>query len=132
MFDMKDVFPAPVTVKLSRGKNVTVPVISFKAQLESLLSDPDLMKEENLLQNNFDLKTMRPTKRYKEYGPYDTIDDINNGYLYHQGIKLYCSQEPPPGVDRVIPTPLIACRDECNTDKNRALVAETVSITIGW
>ena len=78
------------------------------------------------------MNTMRPIKHYKDYGPYDIIDDINNGYLYHQGIDLYCSQEPPPGVNRIIPTPLVFYCDECNTDKHGALLAETVSFTTAW
>ena len=127
MFHMKGTFPKPVTVELSRGKKVTVPIHSFEEQLLAKLSDPELMREENFLKRNFDTKTMRPTKHYDKYGDNDVIDDVNDGYLFHRGIDLYCNAEPPPGVDRIIPCPLMAYADECSPDSFGAESIERVS-----
>ena len=132
MFDMKNTFPTPVTVELSNGKKATVPIMSFKDSLLSILNDADIMKDENMIHDNFDKNTLRPTKHYNDYGPDDIIDDLNSGYLYHKGIELYCNAPPPPGVDMIVPCPLVMYCDEASTDKHGALTAEPVSWTPGF
>ena len=132
MFHLNETTPKQVTVHCSRNKKVTIPTIDFRAQVLSLVLDPDIMKPDNLIQDNFDPETLRPTLHYDDYGPNDLIDDVNSGSLYHKGIELYCNTDPPPGVDMIVPCPLIFYVDECYTDAHGALGIERVSFTLGF
>ena len=131
-FDTKHLFPEPTNVKCSHNKLVTVPTFDFERQLLSVLNNKDIMKDSNLLEENFDKETLRPTKTYSELGPDDVIDDIHTGYLYHQGVEMYCSEEPPPGVDLIVPAPIIIFADEASTDKHGALSTEPVSWVLAF
>ena len=131
-FDTNHLFPDPTDVKCSHNKVVTVPTFDFEQQLLSVLNNKEIMKDSNLLQGNFDKETLRPTKTYNELQPDDVIDDIHTGYLYHKGVEMYCSEEPPPGVDMIIPAPIIIFADEASTDKHGALSTEPVSWVLAF
>ena len=131
VFGVEDSLPIEKTVLLSRGKKVTVATNDFRAQVLKLVTDPTLMKPENYIQENFDANTLRPTKHYRDYEDDDIIDDINAGSLYHEGIEKFCNIPPPPGVDMVVPLPLIFSVDECKTDLHGSLNVDRISFSLG-
>jgi hypothetical protein len=132
MFHLDKTAPTKVSVNCSRNKKVTIPVIDFREQVLSMVLDPDIMKKDNFIQDNFDAETLRPTLHYDDYGPDDIIDDVNSGSIYHNGIEHFCNTEPPTGVDMIVPCPLIFYVDECYTDAFGALGIERVSFTLGF
>ncbi len=97
-----------------------------------MIDNAEIMKDSNLLEENFDKNTLRPLKTYDELGPDDIIDDIHTGYLYHKGVELYCNEEPPPGIDMIVPAPILIFADEASTDKHGALSTEPVSWVLGF
>lgn len=133
-FEQKDISPQAVTMDIDNGtKRVTVPTRDFETELTRVLTNPFLMKEENLIDSpTFDRLTLRPTKTYEELGPHDVIDEFHTGYLYSEGVKRFCSGPTPPGVDMVIPLPLIAYTDETNTDVFGARSYEKISWSCAW
>lgn len=132
MFHLNETTPKQATVQCCRNKKVTIPTVDFRAQVLSLVLDPDIMKPENLIQDNFDPETLRPTLHYNDYGPNDIIDDVNSGSMYHKGIELYCNTDPPHGVDMIVPCPLIFYVDESYSDAFGALGIERVSFTLAF
>ena len=85
----------PKEVILSDGvTKVTVPVFPFGESLKSLLTNPDVIHDDNLISENFDKRTWRPTKKYADMDPNDRVDDLNSGYLLERGIELFCNAAP--------------------------------------
>jgi len=130
-FAVKNAVPVPKDVILSDGRKLTVPVFDFVETLKSLLLDPDVINDDNLIQENFDKKTWRPTKKYRDMGPNDRIDDLNTGYLMEKGIELYCNGPVPVGVARILPLPLIFFSDESHHDTHGGNKTSPVSVTLG-
>ena len=116
-FQAKDLIPAKKTALMADGSKVDMPVYDFKSVFERMMLDPELINEENLIKNNFDPKTWRPIKKYKDLAPHDTVDDLTTGCLYEKGIELYCDDPPPAGIARILPTPIILFTDEAHHDK---------------
>ena len=131
-FDMRGAFPTPTDVMCSRGK-VTVPVYDFEQQLLSIIGDPELMSDENLIQNNFDKETLRPIKSYDELLDNDIVDDVNDGRLYSAGSYEFCDDNlKPPDCDMIVPTPLIIYCDEAATDNYGKLSLEPIEFACAW
>ena len=102
-FGTSDLIPHPKEVKLTDGSRVTVPIYDFKTVFERMITDPDLVNDDNLIQDNFDPKTWRPIKSCSDFGPDDLIGDLTTGYLYEEGVKRYCDGDPPPGIAKILP-----------------------------
>ena len=131
VFKVKNKQPEPKEVLLSDNETkVTVPVFDFKESLKSLLTNPDVMKDENLIQNNFDKRTWRPTKRYEDMDPDDKIDDLNTGFLLENGIGLYCNGPVPSDCDIILPCGIIFFCDESHHDTKGGNKTCPVSFTI--
>lgn len=131
-FKMRDTFPTPVEVTCSSGK-VTVPVYDFEQQLLSIIGDPELMADDNLIQSNFDKDTLRPLKSYEELLDSDIIDDVNDGRLYSVGCYEFCDDElKPPDCDMIVPTPLLIYCDEAATDNFGKLSLEPIEFACGF
>ena len=45
------------------------------------------------------------------------VNDLASGLLYQEGIDLYCNEDPPPGIARILPGPIIIFTDEAHHDK---------------
>ena len=60
---------------------MTVPIFPFGESLKSLLTNPDVIHDDNLISENFDKRTWRPTKKYADMDPNNRVDDLNSGYL---------------------------------------------------
>ena len=116
-FGTKDLLPNKTVTTLTDGSKVDIPVFDFKSVFENMMTDPELIREENLIQNNFDPNTWRPIKKYKELGPDAIVDDLTTGYLYEKGIELYCNEAPPRGISKILPCPLLFYTDEACYDK---------------
>lgn len=116
-FGTKDLLPSKTIATLTDGSKVDIPLFNFKAVFENMMTDTELICEENLIKNNFDPNTWRPLKKYSELAPDSLIDDLTTGYLYEKGIDLYCNEPPPPGIAKILPCPLIFYTDEANYDK---------------
>ena len=89
-FGINTAVPEPKEVILSDGETkVTIPVFPFGKSLKSLLTNPDVIHDDNLISENFDKRTWRLTKKYADMDPNDRVDDLNSGYLLERGIKLF-------------------------------------------
>jgi hypothetical protein len=77
--------PTVHNIGLPSGKLIDVVIHDFDAAIFSLLSDPYLMQEENLL-----LNLDEPWKPLSH--PENEIGDIHTGSLFKDGWKLYCRQ----------------------------------------
>lgn len=130
-FNSKDLYPTPKDVNLCDGSTVTVPIFPFDTMLKDILNDPNIINDDNLIQENFDKTTWRPTKMYTDLGQDDVINDLNTGLLYQRGIELYCDDKPPPGIARILPCPIIFFSDESHHDNNSGNKTGPVSMTVG-
>ena len=126
--------PDQVNVECSRARVHTVAVNDFERTLANMLTDPAIMRDENFIQDRFDKDTLRPTFKYEDMGDDDIIDDLHTGYLYHRGIELYApeGQKPPPGIDMIVPCPLVAYTDEASTDRTGKLSTEPLHYSLAF
>ena len=129
-FGTKELYPEKKVAIMTDGSKVDIPVFDFKAVFETMMLDRELVCEKNLIQNNFDPNTWRPIKKYDELGPEDIIDDLTTGYLYEKGIELYCDEEPPPGISKILPGPLLFFTDEATYDKKNGCKTGPVSMCL--
>ena len=127
-FGTNRLIPKKKTAVMTDGSKIDVPVYDFQAVFENMMTDTDLINEDNLIQSNFDKETWRPIKKYSELSPYDTIDDLTTGSMYEKGIELYCNEDPPPGIHRILPAPIIIFTDEAHHDKKNGNKTGPVSI----
>ena len=63
-------------------------------------------------------------------GPSHTVNDISDGTMYEQGLDMYCSMTPPPGVDKILPLPLLGFCDESHLDNNDGNKTTPVSFNL--
>ena len=130
-FGLKHAMPEPKEVTLSDGvTKVTVPVFPFAESLKSLLTNPDVINDDNLIREHFDKDTWRPTKKYSEMDPDDRVDDLNTGYLLEKGIELYANGPKPPDVDIILPCGVCMFTDESHHDTNGGNKSGPVSMTV--
>src|SRR5210317_1776519 len=64
--DPRPLTPDQVNVECSCERVHTVPVNEFERTLTSILTDPEIMRDENFIQDNFDKDTLRPTFKYED------------------------------------------------------------------
>ena len=130
-FDTHSMLPDPKEVLLTDGSKVTIPVFDFKTVFERMLTDPEMINDENLIQDNFDKDTWRPIRTPSQFTDDDFIGDLATGTLYQEGIDLYCNGPPPPGIDLVLPCPIIAFTDESHHCTKGGNKTKPVTITLG-
>ena len=116
-FGGKELIPKKKTAEMCDGSKIDMPVYDFKAVFENMILDPTLVNEANLIQENFDPITWRPIKSFDELSPNDVVNDLASGSLYQEGINLYCNEDPPEGIARILPAPIIIFTDEAHHDK---------------
>ena len=120
-FDASTLLPSPKEVTMANGKDkATVPCFDVEAMLLNILTNKELMSDENFLKDHFDCDTLRPTKSYDDLDDDDTIHDVHCGTLYHEGIKEFCPDDVPlpDGIKMIVPIPLVMYSDESHHDNN--------------
>ena len=106
------------------GQTVELMVHDFKDQLYSLLSDPDVMRDENLLfhNNNPFQPPLDPRKRNGQY----IYQDVNDGSVYYDAYQTQCKVE-----GRDILSAVIAFADKSHMDvTNSRLTMEPFIVTL--
>ena len=92
----------------------------FKMCLYSLLNDPNLMVEENLIFNQDNIFTLpKPQCNH-------TMDDIHTGTVYQKAYKKYIKD-----TNRELLCPIIFFIDKTHTDRNGRLCLEQIRFTLG-
>ena len=114
-------------------KSITLPntnvetqltVVSIREAIYSLLSDPALMSEENLLFHG-DSPLQPPPN--PDDSTNHLYNDINSGTVFYQAWEKFCG---PPGSKKVL-LPLIFFIDKTFIDKKGKLNSEPVTFTLG-
>ena len=130
-FDLKHMIPHNNVVHMSDEQRVeTIPTLSFRGVLKGLLLDKTIINDQNLIQDNFDKATWRPIKSYSQMGPSHVVNELCDGALYEQALDMYCNEKPPPGVDYILPIPLIGFCDESHLDNNNGNKTTPVAVTV--
>ena len=99
---------------------VQIVIHDFKEQFYSLLTDPDVMKEENLL-IRLDNPFCPPETNLAE-----TLRDINDGQVYKKAYQIYVKHP-----HRDVLCPIILFIDKTHVDAKGRLCLEPVSFTLG-
>ena len=110
--------PKDIDVDLSNGDQATVSVYDIEAMILSLLHDPELMKEENLVQD-YDIFTGKPTKEVTHYG------EIHTGDAWEPAREYYCGNQLGN-----MPIALIIFGDKSHFDKHGSLATTPLSFTL--
>jgi len=113
--------PTPQTFKLPESLvKIGLNISKFKDLVYDLLTDPELMKDENLLFHNDD-----PFSPPPDWEP-EVYMDINDGYVYRNAYQLYIKV---PG--RQVLMPIILFIDKTHLDVKGRLCLEPVYLTLG-
>ena len=113
----KKLKPLTTNVVLPRGSVLPVVTFPLKSCIVSLLSNCNLMKDNNLL---IDIEDP-----FRKSQPGDVLEDINSGWWYFETRDELCT-----GPSDVL-LPLLMFIDGSNVDKNGRLSVEPVSMTLG-
>ena len=120
--------PKTTAVFLPNAKvKVNVTTFEAKAAIQSLLSDPELMKDANLLFPDPDDPFAAPTMWKDIDKKSHTLSDIHTGSRY---IETYHAVCVVPGRDILVP--VVMFQDKTHTDEKGNLCQEPVLITLGW
>ena len=126
-FNMNDLKPQSERVQLPNSKvQVDVHTFNLEAQICSLLQDPELMKDENLLFPDAD-DPFSPPPEWSDVDP-DThvYGDINTVQWYHDTWHARCRVH-----GRDVLCPLLIYNDKTHTDQKGLLCLEPVLFTLG-
>ena len=110
--------PRDVDVRMSNGEEATMSVFNMEAMILSLLQDPELMKEENLV-SNYDLYTGKPTSPVTHYG------EIHTGEAWEPARQHFCGD-----VEKNMPLGLVIFADKSHFDKHGALATTPFIFTL--
>ena len=120
-FDLEESGPTQIEVTLpGSGEKVTLTLHDFKQQVYSLLSDPVAMSDENLLFHDDD-----PFKPPPPLGRSGTLNDVNDGSVYHDAYKVHCKI----GNRDVLACPIFFI-DKTHVDVQGRLCLEPVTFTL--
>ena len=113
--------PKVEDVVLRHGARIPVVYFSFRAALTSLLMNPQLMKDENLLLNINDPFTLLEQDEESE-----VLGDLNTGWWYRETCQMFNLR---PGKDILLP--LVLFIDGSRIDTNGKLNVEPITFTLG-
>lgn len=130
-YNQRETIPKQVDLTNSQQKKFSISITDFEAAARTLLNDRGLMDPNNLLDKNFDKANLRPTKDYKDYGPRDMINDVNDGELFHRGYRRVSQSKSPVDGHVVAGLPIIIYMDECHLTRNGSCTSDRVSFTLG-
>ena len=103
------------------GSTINLVLHDFKDCFYSLLSDPQLMDENNLLLNPDDIFGLPPSKVQQKI-----ISDVNTGDVWRLGHKQYVRKDQSE-----LLCPIIFFIDKTHTDLNGRLCIEQIRFTLG-
>jgi len=126
-FDLERRRPKAKTVNL-KDRSVTMPVYSLKEAIRSLTSDPKLMHSDNLLENDFDHETWRPTVEVPSDD--DVMDDIHKGDKFRKAHSMYCPDKGREKNKQVRGVGAIIFSDKTNVDRHGALGTTPLLMTL--
>lgn len=126
-FDLERRRPKSKTVHLN-DRAVTMPVYSLKEAIRSLTSDPKIMHQDNLLENNFDHETWRPTVEVPSDD--DLLDDIHMGDKFRKAHSTYCPDKGEEMNKKVRGVGAIIFSDKTNVDRHGALGTTPLLMTL--
>ena len=109
--------PSTTNLMLPRMSSIPVTTFSLKGAITSLLTNPDAMRQENLL-----LDLNDPYSGPKDS---DILDDIDSGWWYRETYSELCVSR------KDVLLPLLLFIDGSNIDNNGRLSVEPVTITLG-
>ena len=113
--------PKVEDVVLQHGARIPVVYFSFRAALTSLLMNPQLMKDENLLLNPND-----PFSLLVQQEESGVLGDLNTGWWYRETCQMFNLR---PGKDLLLP--LVLFIDGSRIDTNGKLNVEPITFTLG-
>ena len=121
-YSQQELTPHQTELQLPSGLSSTITTIDFCAALGSLLSDPVLMKDENL--QFYETEAGSPLGAPPQVVP-DELVDILDGAVCREAYRLYIKT---PG-DLLVP--IILFLDKTHLDRNGRLTLEPVCMTLG-
>ena len=131
VFRTEHLLPKIKPVKLIGGEIVSLPYFDFEDMFLSLVTDKKLNQPENMIRDDFDKDTWKPTKLMEDWTDDDMINDVNSGTFFHEGLLLSdLSTDLPDGVDEVRIVGLQFFIDKSHGDHMGALATTPVSFTI--
>ena len=120
------------------GRSATIPTFSFTTEVMSLLHDPSVMTETNIIRG-YDIFTGKcgswfwnescssdPNSYPTPVDPHRKIGDIHTSLLFQQSVKRYCTQP------HHMPVPLVFFYDKANLDRKGGLAVAPLIFTIGF
>ena len=116
----------PITTKVTlpeSGKIVDITTHDFTSQLYSMLSDPVLMREENLLHYDGNTPFGLPPVTARRDSP---MRDINDGSVFRKAHKVHVTVQW-----RDLLVPIILFINKTHVDEKGRLTLEPVSFTLG-
>ena len=117
---------------LTNGEmKVTVPVFPFRASLKALVTDPLIINDKNLTNDNLDKDTWRPIKSYHNADKNDYVNNLNSWSLMEEGNKLYWNGPVPPDCGLRISLPIVLFIDKSHHNNNNNNKSLLVSILLG-
>ena len=117
-FGAKNLKPKDVPVELGNGTEVTVSIFDLEAMILSLLTDPSLMRKENIAKG-YDLHTGKPTEPVTHYG------EVHTGDAWEPARKYFCGEH-----DHHMPVGLILFIDKTQVDLHGTLGTTPVCFTL--
>lgn len=132
-FDWERFEPKPKVVTLFDNRRLTVPVTSVEESIYKLLSDPNIMCPENLIETKYFCRvTWKNKVMLSDYKDDDVISELSDGIMFQNGQERYGNNaNKPPGVDRVLPCPLVIYTDESHHNKAGTNKSSPCTITLG-
>ena len=114
----KEIEPKVKEVYLSHGARIPVVYFSFRAAVASLLSNAELMKDDNLLLN--------PNNPFDSMPDGSTLSDLNSGWWYRETCQMFCLE---PRKDILLP--IILFIDGSTIDTYGKMSVEPITFTLG-
>ena len=114
----KEIEPKVKEVYLSHGARIPVVYFSFRAAVASLLSNSELMKDDNLLLN--------PNDPFHSMPDGSTLSDLNSGWWFRETCQMF-SLEPR----KDILLPIILFIDGSTIDTYGKMSVEPITFTLG-
>lgn len=122
-YNLEDTLPVTTSITLPQcGETVNITTHNFLPQLYSMLTDPHLMRDENLLFCQDDPFSAPVSKR----GPNYVMQDIIDGSVYREAHKVHVKIA---GRDLLVP--IILYIDKTHVDVQGRLCLEPVTFTLG-
>ena len=131
-FNAHDLKPNSKTVRLSDNRIVSVPVIDFEAVVRSLLDDPEINNQRNLMKG-IDPETWRCKVSAQEHETdhHAIIGDKDSGYIYRMAMDVHVPAADSCNASEVRPLPIILHIDKAHYDLHGHLAVTPIGVTLG-